>query len=123
MSLSYKLLVAYRTYHTLLTFLIITKYASHSTMPHLCFVVGVVVRNRILWRILECISQEVKQEIFLYSIAFRPALEPTQPPIQWVPQALGHQGVRLIIHLHLVLMPRILDILPLPMYLHDVELN
>jgi hypothetical protein len=29
------------------------------------------------------------QEIFLYFIASRPALRPTQPPIQWVPRALS----------------------------------
>jgi hypothetical protein len=31
------------------------------------------------------------QEIFLYSIASRPALGPTQPPIQWVPVALPQE--------------------------------
>jgi hypothetical protein len=29
------------------------------------------------------------QEIFLYSTASRPALGPTQPPVQWVPEALS----------------------------------
>jgi hypothetical protein len=33
------------------------------------------------------------QEFFLYSMASRPTLEPTQPPIQWVPEALS-QGVK-----------------------------
>jgi hypothetical protein len=28
------------------------------------------------------------QQAFLFSIASRPALEPTQPPVQWVPGAL-----------------------------------
>jgi hypothetical protein len=36
------------------------------------------------------------QEIFfLYSAAFRPALGPTQPPIQWVPEALSLEVKRL----------------------------
>jgi hypothetical protein len=37
-----------------------------------------------------------EQEILLLSITFRPALGPTQPPIQWVPGAVSmgvkHQG-------------------------------
>jgi hypothetical protein len=27
--------------------------------------------------------------IFLFTTVFRPALEPTQPPIQWLPEALS----------------------------------
>jgi hypothetical protein len=34
------------------------------------------------------------QETFFYSMASRPALEPTQPPIQWVPGALSLIPVR-----------------------------
>jgi hypothetical protein len=30
-----------------------------------------------------------KQEIFLFFITSRPAVEPTQPPIQWVPGAVS----------------------------------
>ena len=51
----------------------------------------------------------------------RPALQPTQPPIQWVPGApflgLNSQGMKLITHLHLV--PRSGmsgDVLLLPIY-------
>jgi hypothetical protein len=45
--------------------------------------------------------------IFLFTTAYRTALRPTQPPIQWVPGApfLGVKrpgGVKLITHLHLV---------------------
>jgi hypothetical protein len=29
-------------------------------------------------------GSQQRQEIFLFSITFRPALGPTQPPIQWV---------------------------------------
>jgi hypothetical protein len=29
-----------------------------------------------------------RHKIFLFSMAFRPALEPTQPPIKWAPEAL-----------------------------------
>jgi hypothetical protein len=31
-------------------------------------------------------------EIFLYTTVFRTALEPTQPPIQWVPETLSLAG-------------------------------
>jgi hypothetical protein len=99
-------------------------------MLQLCFVVGVVVRNRIL-RIFESRKQEVKlggsagkatgyrlddqglipsrNKRFFYSIASRPALRPTQPPVQSLPRALGHQGVKLVNHLHLVLMSRMVE--------------
>jgi hypothetical protein len=50
------------------------------------------------------------QKYFLFATASRPALEPTQPPIQWVSGALSPgkivQGVKMIIHLHLVPMLR-----------------
>jgi hypothetical protein len=42
-----------------------------------------------------------RSKIFLLSIASRPAVKPTQPPIQWVPRALSLE-VKLITHLHLV---------------------
>jgi hypothetical protein len=29
------------------------------------------------------------EEVFLFTTAYRPALEPTQPHIQWVPEALS----------------------------------
>jgi hypothetical protein len=45
-------------------------------------------------------------KIFLFATAFRPALEPTQPPIQWVQEALSQDvkgwSVKLTVHLHLV---------------------
>jgi hypothetical protein len=46
--------------------------------------------------------------IFLFTTVFRPAQVPAQLPIQWVQGAISHggggngQGVKLIIHLHLV---------------------
>jgi hypothetical protein len=43
-----------------------------------------------------------KQEIFRFSIAFRPALEPTQPPIQYVPGGYTGWSVKLATHLQVV---------------------
>jgi hypothetical protein len=45
--------------------------------------------------------------IFLLAPAYRPALRPTQPPIQWVPRVLSPgvkrgRGVTLTTHPHLV---------------------
>jgi len=44
--------------------------------------------------------------IFVFDIMSRPALEPTQPPIQWVPGALSlgikRQDVKLTTQLHSV---------------------
>jgi hypothetical protein len=44
------------------------------------------------------------QGLFLFATAFRPALGPTQPPIQWVPLVFS-PGVQFTTHLHL--MPRL----------------
>jgi hypothetical protein len=40
-------------------------------------------------------------ELFFFTTASRPALRPTQPPIEWAPGALS-RGVKLTTHLHLV---------------------
>jgi hypothetical protein len=67
--------------------------------------------------------------IFLFATASRPALEPTQPPIEWVPGALSPRvkrpGVRLTIHLHSVPRLRMLEALPPFPYirLHGVVFN
>jgi hypothetical protein len=54
------------------------------------------------------------QEIFLFSTVSRPALGPTQPPIQWVTGALSPgvewQGVKLITHLHLLPRSRMVEL-------------
>jgi hypothetical protein len=39
------------------------------------------------------VSIPSRKEVFLYSTVFRPALRPSQPPIQWVLGALS-QGVK-----------------------------
>jgi hypothetical protein len=44
------------------------------------------------WKSLE---SQGGDEIFLFSTAYRPALGPTQPPIQWVPGALSSAMKRL----------------------------
>jgi hypothetical protein len=48
-----------------------------------------------------------KQEIFPLTSVSRPALRPTQPPVQWIPEALSpglkrSRGVTLTTHPHLV---------------------
>jgi hypothetical protein len=60
-----------------------------------------------------------KGKIFFFSIASRPALRPTQPPIQWVPwellpRGLLCSGVKLTTHLHLVPRSRRVEL-----YLHS----
>jgi hypothetical protein len=56
---------------------------------------------------------------FLFSIASRPALGLTQPPIQWVPRTISpgksDLGVKLTTHPHLVLRARIVKL-----YLHSL---
>jgi hypothetical protein len=42
-----------------------------------------------LWAELGFDSQQDQEEIFLFSIMFRPAMRSTQPPIQWVPEAVS----------------------------------
>jgi hypothetical protein len=57
------------------------------------------------------------QDIFLFSTTSRPALRPTQPPIQWVPEALSprvkRQGPEAD---HLLLVPRLKMV---DLYLHS----
>jgi hypothetical protein len=43
----------------------------------------------------------VGQEIFLYFTFSRPALEPNQPSIRWVPRGYSGRDVKLKTHLHL----------------------
>jgi hypothetical protein len=63
------------------------------------------------------------QEIFLYSTMFRPALGPTQPPIQWLPGFLS-PGVKLTTNLHLVLRSRMVELyLHSPIRLHSIVLK
>jgi hypothetical protein len=69
-----------------------------------------------------------KDKIFLFSIASRPAVGPTQPPIQWVPWALSpggkRQGVKLTTHLHLVPRSRMVELyLHSPVCLYGIVLN
>jgi hypothetical protein len=60
-----------------------------------------------------------KSKIFLFSTASKPALGPTQPPIQWLPgvsspgREIG-RGVKLTTHFHLVPRSRMLEL-----YLHS----
>jgi hypothetical protein len=61
-----------------------------------------------------------RSKIFVF-IASRPALGPTQPPIQWLFPGLG---VKLPTYLHLVLRSRMVELyLHSPIYLHDLVLN
>jgi hypothetical protein len=54
--------------------------------------------------------------IFVFTTASKPALGPTQPPIQWVPGAISlvvkRGGVRLTTHLQLVPRPRMCGAIP-----------
>jgi hypothetical protein len=69
------------------------------------------------------------QEIFLFSTAFRPALGPTHPPIQWVLGELSMEvkwgwGMELTAHLHLVPRSRMAELyFHSPIRLHGVVLN
>jgi hypothetical protein len=74
------------------------------------------------------LNSRQEQEIFLSSIMSRPALEPTQPPVQWVPGAvypgIKRQGVKLTTLLHLVPMLRMVELyLHSPIHFHGVVLN
>jgi hypothetical protein len=46
-------------------------------------------------------SVPFRGRVFFSSSVSRPAVEPTQPPIQWVPEALS-LGIKLTIHLYLM---------------------
>jgi len=67
---------------------------------------GVVLRHRILlhgvvlsYNVIQyynlCFPREQMMEFFLFATPFRPALGPTQPPIQEVPEALSPKIKRL----------------------------
>jgi hypothetical protein len=58
---------------------------------------------------------------FFFTTASRPALEPTQPSVQWVPVALSlgvkRRGVKLTTHVHVVPRSRMRGAIPsLPQY-------
>jgi hypothetical protein len=56
-------------------------------------------------------------------MASRQALEPTQPPVRWIPKAFS-QGVKLSTHLHLMPGSRIVELYSmLPIHLHGMVLN
>jgi len=46
------------------------------------------------------VQLKAQGQLYLYLTAFRTALRPTQPPIQWVPES--GPGVKQTTHLHLV---------------------
>jgi hypothetical protein len=69
-----------------------------------------------------------KAKIFLFSIVSKPALGPTNPPIQWVPGAIprrqSDRGEKLTIRLHPVSRPGMVELhLHSPMGLHSKVFN
>jgi len=48
--------------------------------------ISVVTRLQAGW---PSINSWQRQQFFLFTIMSRPALEPTQPPIQWIPGAIS----------------------------------
>jgi hypothetical protein len=48
----------------------------------------------------------MREDIYLFTTAFKPALGPTQPPVQWVKVAFSPRysgwNLKLITHLHIV---------------------
>jgi hypothetical protein len=78
-----------------------TRYAAITVICFISFQTKIVLRGyRIIPGYLSCIALgqgpddrgfDSRQElrIFLYATASRPALGPTQPPIQWVPETLS----------------------------------
>jgi hypothetical protein len=69
------------------------------------------VRTRIMmsYRLDNLNSVPITGEIFLFSIAERPALGPTQPPIHYT-RGVKLQGVKLTTHLHLVPRSRMVEL-------------